>query len=54
MIFVNNGTLVHKQVGALPEAVLKDLFEQFIKIAKEGTPQAIRFVFYQKRFFLQK
>lgn len=37
MIFMNNGTLVHKQVGALPEAVLKDLFEQFLKIAKEAT-----------------
>ena len=35
MIFVNNGTLIHKQVGALPEPVLKDLFEQFLKIAKE-------------------
>ncbi|MEN8243067.1 MAG: thioredoxin [Chloroflexota bacterium] len=35
MIFVNQGQLVHSQVGALPENVLKDLFEQFIAIAEK-------------------
>jgi thioredoxin 1 len=35
MIFVNDGQLVHSQVGALPENVLKDLFEQFIAIAEK-------------------
>jgi thioredoxin 1 len=35
MIFLNEGKLVHSQVGALPENVLKDLFEQFIAIASK-------------------
>ena len=35
MIFLNKGQLVHSQVGALPENVLKDLFEQFIAIAEK-------------------
>jgi len=35
MIFMNQGQLVHSQVGALPENVLKDLFEQFIAIAEK-------------------
>lgn len=39
MIFVSNGKLVHRQVGALPEPILRDLFEQFLDIAiQEGTP----------------
>lgn len=33
MIFVNDGKLIHRQVGALPEPVLRDLFEQFIAVA---------------------
>ena len=33
MIFVNEGKLIHRQVGALPEPVLRDLFEQFIGLA---------------------
>jgi len=36
MIFVANGKLVHKQVGALPEPVLKDIVSQFLEIAKES------------------
>ena len=39
MIFVNDGQLVHSQVGALPENVLKDLFEQFIAIAEKETAE---------------
>jgi thioredoxin 1 len=35
MIFVHDGKLIHRQVGALPEPVLRDLFEQFINIANE-------------------
>jgi thioredoxin 1 len=33
MIFVAGGKLIHRQVGALPEPVLRDLFEQFIEVA---------------------
>ena len=36
MIFVANGKLVHKQVGALPEPVLKDVVSQFLEITKEA------------------
>lgn len=32
MLFVANGKLVHKQVGALPEPVLKDIVNQFLDI----------------------
>lgn len=35
MIFVHDGKLIHRQVGALPEPVLRDLFEQFINITSE-------------------
>jgi len=35
MIFVNDGKLIHRQVGALPEPMLRDLFEQFINLATE-------------------
>ena len=35
MIFVHDGKLVHRQVGALPEPMLRDLFEQFINITSE-------------------
>ena len=37
MIFVSDGKLVHRQVGALPEPVLRDLFDQFIDIAAKET-----------------
>ena len=32
MLFISNGELVHKQVGALPEAMLKDILGQFLTI----------------------
>jgi len=35
MLFVADGKLVHKQVGALPEAVLKDVVNQFLEIVTE-------------------
>lgn len=35
MLFVHNGKVVHKQVGALPEPVLKDVVSQFLEIAAE-------------------
>lgn len=36
MIFVKDGNLVHRQVGALPEPVLRDLFEQFVEISTQA------------------
>lgn len=38
MIFVNDGKLIHRQVGALPEPMLRDLFEQFINLTSEVEP----------------
>jgi thioredoxin 1 len=35
MLFVANGKLVHKQVGALPEPVLKDIVSQFLDVVAE-------------------
>ncbi|MCD6356634.1 MAG: thioredoxin [Anaerolineaceae bacterium] len=31
MLFVNNGEIVHTQVGALPEPMLKDVLSQFLE-----------------------
>ena len=36
MIFVHQGKLIHRQVGALPEPMLRDLFDQFINLATES------------------
>ena len=36
MIFVSNGKLVHTQVGALPEHILKDIIGQFLSLV--GSP----------------
>ena len=35
MLFVSNGKVIHKQVGALPEAVLRDAVSQFLEIVAE-------------------
>jgi thioredoxin 1 len=39
MIFVAEGKLVHRQVGALPEPMLRDLFDQFVEVTK-AEPEA--------------
>ncbi len=33
MLFVANGEVIHEQVGALPEKVLVNLVDQFLKVA---------------------
>lgn len=35
MLFLNSGKLVHKQVGALPEPILRDAVTQFLDIVAE-------------------
>jgi thioredoxin 1 len=35
MLFVLDGQLVHQQVGALPENALRNVVDQFLKIADE-------------------
>ncbi len=34
MLFVANGEVIHQQVGALPEKVLTNLVDQFLKVAQ--------------------
>ena len=33
MLFINKGDIVHKQVGALPEPLLRQVVDQFLDIA---------------------
>lgn len=40
MLFVANGKLIHSQVGALPEPVLRDLFGQFVEVAAKSEEAA--------------
>jgi len=35
MLFVANGQLVHKQVGAMPEPILRQLVDQFMNVAEQ-------------------
>lgn len=34
MLFIANGKLVHRQVGALPEGILRDLVDQFLEVVQ--------------------
>ncbi len=34
MLFVTHGEVIHQQVGALPEKVLTNLVDQFLKVAE--------------------
>jgi thioredoxin 1 len=35
MLFVSGGKILHRQVGAVPEGVLRDAIEQFLSVASE-------------------
>jgi thioredoxin 1 len=35
MLFIHDGKIVHEQVGALPEPVLRDLMNKFLDFTKE-------------------
>jgi thioredoxin 1 len=35
MLFVANGKIVHRQVGALPEPMLREIVTQFIDVVKQ-------------------
>jgi len=39
MLFIHNGQVVHQQVGALPEPVLKDLVNQFLAFVNNPVSQ---------------
>jgi thioredoxin 1 len=34
MLFITNGKVIHQQVGALPEKMLRGLMDQFLKVAQ--------------------
>ena len=38
MLFVANGKIIHRQVGALPEAMLRDVLEQFMEVVQSAAP----------------
>ncbi len=40
MLFVANGEIVHRQVGALPEKILRDLLNQFLAFVANPEPAA--------------
>ena len=33
MLFFSNGKIIHRQVGAVPEAILRDALDQFLEVA---------------------
>ncbi len=37
MLFISKGKLVHQQVGALPEPVLRKLMDKFLELANKET-----------------
>ncbi len=36
MLFVSGGKIAHRQVGALPEGMLRDVVEQFLEVVSEN------------------
>jgi thioredoxin 1 len=36
MLFVAAGRIIHRQVGALPEPILRDLVKQFLEVVKDN------------------
>jgi thioredoxin 1 len=36
MLFVSGGKIAHRQVGALPEPMLRDIVEQFLEVVEEN------------------
>ena len=40
MLFVANGRIVHRQVGALPEKLLRDVLEQFMEVVTSATEES--------------
>jgi thioredoxin 1 len=36
MLFVADGKIVHRQVGAVPERMLRDIVTQFMEVANQN------------------
>ena len=39
MLFIAEGKIIHRQVGALPEGMLKDVLNQFLDVVNNSTEQ---------------
>jgi thioredoxin 1 len=39
MLFVSDGKIVHRQVGALPEAMLRDAVNEFMSVVSESSEE---------------
>ena len=37
MLFISDGKLVHRQVGALPEGILRDVVNEFLEVAQTAS-----------------
>lgn len=37
MLFIHNGKIIHRQVGALPEPILREAVNQFLKVVSSST-----------------
>jgi len=42
MLFIANGKIVHRQVGALPEPMLRTVVTQFMNVAAQATPAQVK------------
>jgi thioredoxin 1 len=40
MLFVSGGKVVHRQVGALPERMLRDVVSQFMEVVSQASAQS--------------
>ncbi len=40
MLFVSGGKVVHRQVGALPEGMLREVLNQFLEVVSSKTPES--------------
>lgn len=38
MLFVANGKVIHRQVGALPEMMLREVVNQFLEVVESAPP----------------
>jgi thioredoxin 1 len=39
MLFVGNGKVVHQQVGAMPEPMLRNVIDQFLNVVGQAAPK---------------
>jgi thioredoxin 1 len=42
MLFVANGKVIHRQVGALPEPILRDVVSQFMEVVQQAKPSVAK------------